>query len=201
MAWQASACQASINCFTGPPSDNFYVTVNDAPDPAVAGDQAVCKNDMGIVYSTEEIIEDTYNWEVSGGTIATGAGTHEVTVNWGNPGTGYVKVTEIDPEGCDVTTANFEVVIDNCEGIGDDNGTSFSIYPNPVKDELVIRFAGQLEDNRVVVVNQLGQVVFDHMTGGSKQYTINTSSLSQGVYMLRIYGTKGVSERKVIKVE
>jgi PKD repeat protein len=189
------------SCFSGPPSDNLNVTVNAAPQPAITGDQEVCEEDLGILYTTPENSGNTYTWEVSGGTVAGGAGTHEITVNWGNPGSGYVKVTETDPQGCTVTTANFDIFIDDCMGVGEGNGPSFSIYPNPVKDELVIRFASQESNNRVVINNQLGQVLYDHETNGSQQFVINTSTLSKGIYAIRIYGEGGSSEKKFVKVD
>ena len=191
---------AGVNsCFTGPSSNNLNVTVSAAPQPAITGDQDVCDDDLGILYSTPDNSGNTYVWEIAGGTIAGGAGTHEISVNWEIAGSGYVKVTESNAE-CTVTTSNFDIFIDDCTGVGEDNGPSFSMFPNPVKDELVIRFAGQAADSRVVILNQLGQVIYDQQTGTSQQFVINTSSLSKGVYVLRIYGEKGVSERKVIKV-
>jgi PKD repeat protein len=188
------------SCFNGPTSDNLNVSVATAPQPAISGDQSVCDGDIGIVYSTADNSGNTYNWEVSGGTVANGAGTHEISVNWGNPGNGYVKVTENNGT-CSVTTANYDIFIEDCVGIGEDNAASFSLYPNPVKDELVIRFAGQATNSRVVVMNQLGQVLYDHETNGSQQFVINTSSLSRGVYVLRIYGEGSTAERKFVKVD
>jgi PKD repeat protein len=188
------------SCFSGPASNNLSVSVNAAPQPAVTGDQEVCKEDVGILYTTADNSGNTYTWEVSGGTVASGAGTHEILVNWGNPGNGYVKVTETDPQGCTVTTANFDVVIDDCQGIGEGNGPAFSIYPNPVKDELIIRFAGQA-NSKVVIMNQLGQILYNHETSGSQQFVINTSALSKGIYVVRIYGEGGSSERKFVKVD
>jgi PKD repeat protein len=188
------------SCFNGPPSDNLNVTVAAAPQPAISGDQSVCDGDIGILYSTADNDGDTYTWEVSGGTVASGAGTHEISVNWGNPGNGYVKVTETNGT-CSATTANFDIYIEDCVGIGEDNASSFNFYPNPVKDELVIRFAGQAANNRVVVMNQLGQILYDHETNGSQQFVINTSSLAKGVYVLRIYGEGSTAERKFVKVD
>lgn len=187
------------SCFTGPPSDNLNVTVKVAPQPAISGDAAVCDGDAGILYSTENIDGDTYTWEVSGGTIATGAGTYEITVNWGDPGNGYVKVTESNAE-C-TTTANYDIFIEDCVGIGEGSGPSFSIYPNPVNDELSIRFAGQAANSRVVIMNQFGQVLYDHETNGTQQFVINTSTLAKGVYVLRIYGDGSTAERKFVKVD
>jgi PKD repeat protein len=188
------------SCFNGPPSDNLNITVNAAPHTVISGDQDVCDGDVGILYSTPDDDGNTYTWEISGGTIASGAGTHEISVNWGNPGNGYVKVTESNAE-CTQTTPNFDVFIEDCVGIGEGSRQSFSIYPNPVKDELIIRFEGQAANSRVVVMNQLGQVLYDHETNGSQQFVINTSTLSKGVYVLRIYGEGNTAERKFVKID
>jgi PKD repeat protein len=188
------------SCFTGPSSDNLNVTVTAAPQPVISGDQTVCDQELGVLYSTADNSGNTYTWEVSGGTVASGAGTHEITVNWGNPGSGYVKVTETDAT-CATTTSNFDIFIDDCTGVGEDSNPSFSIYPNPVKDELVIRFAGKTTDNRLVVINQLGQVLTDLQTDGKQQFIVNTSSFARGVYVVRIFVDGNSSERKFVKVD
>lgn len=198
---QATINVAGVNsCFTGPISDNLYVTVGDSPDPGINGDDYVCDYEVGLIYNTAEVEGNTYTWEINGGTITSGAGTHEIIVNWTNPGNGYVKVTESNGT-CSTTTNNFEVFIDDCTGV-EENGTDmFSIFPNPVKNELQVRFDGKPYDCRVVVVNLLGQVIYDKMTGGSGLVLINTSSFSRGVYAMRIYGENGVIERKFVKAE
>lgn len=192
---------AAVNsCATGPASDNLSVTVYAAPEPAISGDQDVCDWEAGFIYSTPETEGNTYTWELYNAHITDGEGTNEVTVTWHNAGTGWIKVTEANAN-CSETTANFEIVINDCVGIGEGEGTSFSIFPNPVKDELQVRFAGKNTDNRLVIVNQLGQVILERMTGGSQQLIINTSEYAKGVYALRVYGENGVIEKKFIKID
>ncbi len=192
---------AAVNsCATGPASDNLSVTVNAAPEPAISGDQDVCDWEAGFIYSTPETEGNTYTWELYNGHITGGEGTSEVTVTWHNAGSGWINVTEANAT-CSEITANFEIVINDCVGIGEGEGTSFSIYPNPVKDELQVRFAGKNTDNRLVIVNQLGQVILDRMTGGSQQLLINTSEYAKGAYALRVYGENGVTEKKFIKID
>jgi PKD repeat protein len=188
------------SCFTGPSSDNLNVTVTAAPQPVISGDQTVCDQEFGILYSTADNSGNTYTWEVNGGTVASGAGTHEITVNWGNPGSGFVKVTETDA-ACATTTANFDIFIDDCTGVGENSNPSFSIFPNPVKDELVIRFADKTSGNRLVVINQLGQVLTDLQTDGKQQFIVNTSSFARGVYVVRIFVEGNSSERKFVKID
>lgn len=192
---------AAVNsCFTGPASDNLSVTVNESPEPLVSGDQEVCDWEAGVIYNTPATEGNTYTWEINNGEITAGAGTHEILVTWHAPGTGWVKVTEAN-SNCSVTTSNYAVVVDDCVGIGEEGMASFSIYPNPVREELVIRFEGKNTDCRMMIVNQLGQVVLDQMTGGSKQMNINTSEYALGVYAVRIFNDDRVVEKKFVKVD
>lgn len=192
---------AGVNsCFTGSYSDNLAVTVNASPVPVVSGDIDVCDWEAGHLYTTPSVEGNTYSWETYNGHITDGAGTNEVTVTWHDAGTGWIKVTETNGT-CSVTTIQYTVNIADCVGIGESSDGSFSIYPNPVKDELMIQFAGQSRNSRMIVVNQLGQVICDRMTGGDQQVIINTSDYSIGVYAIRIFGENGVVEKKFIKVD
>jgi PKD repeat protein len=74
---------AAVNaCFTGPASDYLNVTVNQTPQPAIAGDQDVCDWEPGLIYNTPAVEGNTYTWEIMNGHITDGAGTNEVTVTW-----------------------------------------------------------------------------------------------------------------------
>ncbi|MBS1510401.1 MAG: hypothetical protein JST86_06165 [Bacteroidetes bacterium] len=73
------------------------VIINPVPAPAITGPTPVCESISGstATYSTPNVAGNTYNWVVTGGTIATGQGTNTITVTWTAPGTGTVTVTEI----------------------------------------------------------------------------------------------------------
>jgi hypothetical protein len=79
------------------------VTVNPAPTPAITGPTPVCQTigNNTSTYSTANVTGHTYNWTVTGGTIATGQGTNSITVNWTTVGAGSVNVVEtITAGGC-----------------------------------------------------------------------------------------------------
>ena len=82
-------------------SESVTVNVNPLPEPVITGPVDVCKGQTGSVYSVPAIT-GTYVWALSGGTIVSGAGTRQITVNWGNvPGTYTITVTETyDATGC-----------------------------------------------------------------------------------------------------
>ena len=79
------------------------VTVNPLPAPLVTGPTPVCVSVTGntSTYTTPNVAGHTYNWTVTGGTIATGQGTNTITVNWTTAGAGSVTVAQtITATGC-----------------------------------------------------------------------------------------------------
>jgi hypothetical protein len=79
------------------------VTVNPAPTPVITGPSPVCESVTGTTstYNTPNVAGHTYTWVVSGGTIASGQGTNQITVTWTTPGPGSVSVTEtVTAGGC-----------------------------------------------------------------------------------------------------
>ncbi|MBX2946931.1 MAG: PKD domain-containing protein [Cyclobacteriaceae bacterium] len=89
------------------------VVINPNPTPVISGASSVCENTLGIVYSTPNVVGHTYSWSVTGGSIASGATSNAVTVNWGAAGVGTVTLTEtITATGCSITTPAYPVTID-----------------------------------------------------------------------------------------
>jgi len=68
-----------------------------------------------------------------------------------------------------------------------------TIYPNPVKDILLIDNR-QFTINNVEICDIAGKTLSTHSTN-----TINVSNLPMGVYLLKIYTHKGVKVEKIVK--
>jgi len=100
------------------PGEELEITVNANPEPNITGPTLVC-DDEEANYETADNSGNSYTWEVEGGEIIDGAGTHQITVLWGSPGMGIVRVTEETAAGCSTTTDDYEVTIDECTGIND----------------------------------------------------------------------------------
>lgn len=85
--------------------------------------------------------------------------------------------------------------ISACES--DDPGTSveniraggFEMYPNPVEDVLTISNASYIA--HVEIVDLTGKVVVSQNNSFSSQMKINTSELTQGMYIIKITATDG----------
>ena len=102
------------------------------------------------------------------------------------------------------STAQITIVIDSCQTMG--NGilshstNELNIYPNPVKDKLSVR-SNQFTVNTIVVTNLLGQVcIIPPCKGGKGDFSINISTLSNGIYFIKATDEKGnISFAKFIK--
>lgn len=73
-------------------------------------------------------------------------------------------------------------------------GSRFTMYPNPVKNELMIEFNGNA---RYEVVTMTGQVVYSGNL--IKNVTLKTNSLIPGVYIVKLSTGTSTEYRKIIK--
>lgn len=114
-------------------SDNLIVTIQPNPVPAITGNTTVCAGTTGEPYSITGNAGDTYNWTVSGGTIASGNGTTNISVDWATSGNGTVNIVETTAAGCSgnngitvvinaTPTVTFGPVPNQCQ-----NGTAYTL--------------------------------------------------------------------------
>jgi para-nitrobenzyl esterase len=87
----------------------------------------------------------------------------------------YNEVTNAVPTTCSTFTA----------GIKNVNTADVSMYPNPVTDIVNIHSSEFI--STVSVVDEMGRVVSQSSDIHSLQYQLNTSGLSTGVYIVRVY--------------
>jgi hypothetical protein len=174
-------------CGTGPESEILEIDVYLAPDPVISGLQEVCDNTPED-YATEENPGSFYTWEVTGGVIIAGPGTHQITVLWGTPGAGTVTVTEESADGCLTTTEPFAVTIDDCTYLSDGSDkNTVLIYPNPAKDILNILPSQNLNGITVRISSSIGStLVRADYPASQKQINQDITALEPGIYFLVI---------------
>ena len=91
--------------------DTVRVTVNPRPAPdSIRGSVSVCPTVQGVAYSILNPTNTAYQWQVTGGTIASGQGTAAITVNWG-PATSNasVRAFQFNSFGCSSDTLSLPV--------------------------------------------------------------------------------------------
>ena len=111
---------------------------------------------------------------------------------------GYVTVNELSSAGCTGTYEQYEVFIDDCTDIGENQlDRQFSMYPNPATDNVNIRSESKLQT--VSVYNLSGEMVMEIVVEDFG-YKLKTSALKPGIYLLRLKAENGtVSKRLVIE--
>ncbi len=88
----------------------------------------------------------------------------------------------------------YALVVNNVTSLNNNLATSFSIYPNPTRDQLTLNFA-DAASHKLTLRNTLGQVVYSSTEEGNTA-VINISHLAAGVYYLDI---PGYGKQKVVK--
>ncbi len=165
------------------------LTVNPLPSLAVAAtDTNVC------VYSSAVSLIAI----PTGGTWS-GAGINGSTFSPAIAGAGTTVITYAYSDGnaCS-NTANIAMLVDLCTGINKfKNNTSFTVYPNPVSDELIIEFQGNKNNTGFEIVNPIGQVIFN---GNLLEKTVvQTSNFAPGVYLIKLKNGKSYEFKKIVK--
>ena len=91
--------------------DTVRVTVNPRPAPdSIRGSVSVCPTVQGVAYSILNPTNSAYQWQVTGGTIASGQGTTAITVNWGAATTNAsVRAFQFNSFGCSSDTISLPV--------------------------------------------------------------------------------------------
>jgi hypothetical protein len=86
----------------------------------------------------------------------------------------------------------------NTTGLDNTSNTNITIYPVPVKDELVISFPNQPNNTRFAIYNLSGmELLASQLTGSVTK--VNMSGFNPGVYVLKIYTGNTCTTQKIIK--
>ena len=85
-------------------------------------------------------------------------------------------------------------ITNNQNSVSETTILKFSIYPNPIKDEIFIKSDLQIE--KVEICSLTGITL---MTENNFTEKINVSVLPQGVYLLKVYTDEGLAVSKIVK--
>lgn len=123
--------------------------------------------------------------------IIDGATTQDYTPK--TSGDYYVIVSD---NGCNSKSSNTLNFIPT--GIApNESAKTIKVYPNPVTNELTIEFEGNTTKSKFEIINSLGQSVFNGTI--IEKTVVQTSSFSQGIYIIKLESGKTSEFKKVIK--
>ncbi len=173
-------------CGDGSVSPELEISINASPTPEISGLTLVCEDDMAN-YSSADNSGNTYTWVVDGGTITAGAGTYQITVQWGSYGMGYVQLTE-DNGACAGSTENYDVQIDECTSVDELTLNEFNLYPNPASSMITIEFLnGNEEGFELSVWNMHGKLMEQqNIVSAKSNAEINVADYPAGIYFVQM---------------
>ena len=109
-------------------------------------------------------------------------------------GTLYFRVLPVTSN--EIGTYQLHLSISRTTGIQDNELASILLYPNPVTDHLIINGAEDIQLNGIEIYDITGRLV-QTVEKGCRM--INTSQLSKGTYLLRLFTSEGEVIRKFLK--
>jgi hypothetical protein len=99
------------NSFTCQTTTTITPNIRSLPTPNIVGTLELCAGTTGANYSVVASAGNSYEWVVTGGTIVGSNTNDNITVNWGNAGTGNIQVTQTDNNfGTLCKTVNSKIV-------------------------------------------------------------------------------------------
>jgi hypothetical protein len=148
-------------------------------------------------YSVQEVEGAEYVWQVSGGTILEGQGTHEVLVEFDAEEYAVLKVT-VTLETC-IREDSVQVIIESSRIHSADLSRGIQVYPNPVGSELHVDVGQGLEIEALYLQPLTGNRKLPvTWTDGQIGY-INTAGLAPGIYLLRGTSSRGPVFIRIIR--
>ena len=179
-------------CGPGQVSSPLSILVSPTPAPEAGGPVSVCALETD-TYSLPGTTGSTYNWTITGGTIGSGQGTSNISVNWGSAGNGTVQVTEINAEGCNGVSPVMNVTISVCTRLADNIAAGFSVYPNPASDKLVITADAPSQVKELSIIDLTGRVIVtqSNSCASCTNFTVDVSTFNAGIYFIQVKTANG----------
>ncbi|MCW3085992.1 MAG: sorting protein [Bacteroidetes bacterium] len=172
-----TGCTNSVGATIVEPDALVLATTNDTTN--------ICDGTVSVT-PTGGTFGYNYSWAPGGEIIDTPTGLC--------PGTYTVQVT--DGNGC-IATAT--ALVQSSVGVAEINGATFSTYPNPASENLIVK--GEFNNVTITLTDVLGKqimIVAENVNGNISK-TINISALPAGVYYLQLKNNSGITTKKFIK--
>lgn len=173
------------------------------PDP-ISGSVSVCDNTTE-PYSVATVAgADAYTWVVSSGSVSSGQGTKNITVDWAAPAAGQtMSVTTSNACGSSLSRSLTGITVNNCPRFGmNADQVNLNAFPNPASDRATIQFTSVDDsDYRLRISDITGRTLF--LENGTAAAGLNTKVLSldgfaSGVYNLTIEMDNAQQQIKLI---
>ena len=136
----------------------------------------------------------SWTWTFEGGTPATSSEQNPL-VTYEESGIYDVTLTVENQYGSDTKTIEDYITVDSTIGIDELSGNGMTIFPNPVKDDLInIQSASKI---RSVALYNLSGMQLIQQTFDATHVVLNTKGIGNGLYFLKVTDGTGVKTVKI----
>ena len=154
-----------------------------------------------IAATTTWTVTSSATWLVAN--TLSGSGNATVTLTAQANTTNAIRTATVTIKGNGVADKTIVVTQSFLTGTNDLlNKITFTVYPNPVENDLILKLNDANISIQTVIVNDLSGKMLMKLGGFEGQKTIDVSALSQGVYFIHLIekNTQAVSNQKFIKL-
>ncbi|MGC6428271.1 MAG: T9SS type A sorting domain-containing protein [Flavobacteriales bacterium] len=137
-------------------------------------------------YSVPQNSGSTYQWSLSSsGTITSGQGTNQISLNWGSTGAKDLCVIETDANGCQGEQSCLDIVVGEATSL-EEKENGYLVYPNPTTNNFFINFLTNAEQEREYSLFNLQGKLIEKKVTKSNTSSFQTNLLPSGIYYLKI---------------
>ncbi|MFP5043063.1 LamG-like jellyroll fold domain-containing protein [Parasediminibacterium sp. JCM 36343] len=123
--------------------------------------------------------------------VGSGANGYEFTDYTPTIGTNYYRFQSVDKDG----SSSYSKVV----SVNFGNNSSFAIKPNPAKDFATISFSKMVDKATIAVYDLAGKAVITKSLRGSRSsYKLDTQTLTNGVYVIKVKTDTGSYNEKLL---
>ena len=174
------------------------VAVQQYPEPqipSISGEPNALYNNT-YSYAVASLLDYTYNWTVTGGTIVSGQGTNVIEVVWDQfiTGVGEIQMTWTNVYGCE-STQFYAVSVD--VSVQEIFASNLKIYPNPTRDLVNIQWDFMNENTFLTVFDNTGKLLSTQKLNNQTLQILDLSGYENGVYQLRLSNENAVIAKAI----
>jgi hypothetical protein len=144
----------------------------------------------GGVLTASPVFSGSIQWFLNGDTIAGSTNQTHIVASNGN----YTVAFSYIPACVSVSG----VTVFSTLGITENEMNSFSIYPNPFRNEVTVELDEFTGPATITICDFSGRKLVQKEISGISQ-TFDMSSFSNGIYILQFQNTNGIITKRVIK--
>jgi hypothetical protein len=171
---------------------------------AINGPAVVCQEATGEAYSITAVANAvSYVWQYSGSGATINGTTESVTIDFSASATsGILTVYAQNACGNGLVSANFNIMVNNCTEIEENDNLSFQVLPNPSTGYFNVVYNASTQGTVVFkLYNELSQLVWSSETkfnAGENTMSVDLEHLPAGVYYLHSTDENGDQMQKLI---